>query len=409
MKRNGWLKKAIAYVLSFCMAVSCLFVTEESRVYAQETTTVYFLNTDGWTNIKVHGWIEGGNSNLFGDWPGASATAAGEVGSNWWKIDVPCDASVQGFNIMFTDNGSETSRMTTYIDNKNNVYLTTENDKSYSSAAMAEAAVGAQGSGDTTTLYFLNSEGWSGIYGYLYKDGSPVGEAYPGTPAAKAPEKGENWWKITVPMNVSDGFFNVIFNDGGDDNQADAYITDTSNVYITADGEKFSTAQAAQNAAGVGGGETQGKTTLYFLNSKGFDKIYAYAYANGADVGAAWPGIEAVAAPEKGENWWKVDIETDQAFGVIFHDGTAANKIELSVSNKNNTHITASGGAYESVNEAEISEGIGDMSKATTVYFKNSKGWLNVYGYVYANDTPIGSSWPGTKAAEAQEKGENWW
>ncbi len=412
MRKGRWLKKAVAYVLSFCMLISGLVTAEPVKAYAEGTTTVYFLNTGGWSNIKVHGWIDGVNSNVFGEWPGASAEAASEVGSNWWKINVPYDASVQGFNIMFTDNGSETSRVTAYINDRNNVYLTTENDKSYASSSAAEAAMGVGGSGDTTTLYFLNSKGWSSIYGYIYINDAPAGTAYPGTAAAAAPEKGENWWKLTVQMNASNEPFNVIFNDGGDNNQADAFITDTSNVYITADGEKFSSAQAAQTAAGVGGGsgsETGGETTLYFLNSKGWSKIYAYAYANGADVGSAWPGTEAVTAPEKGTNWWKATVSTDQAFSIIFHDGSAANKVELAVSSKNNTHITASGGAYETVNEAEISEGMGDISKATTVYFKNSKGWLNVYGYVYANEMPIGSSWPGTKATEAPEKGTNWW
>lgn len=261
MNRGKWLKKIVAYVLSICVIVSGLYVTDFSAVHAADGTTVYFLNTDGWTDIKVHGWTDE-NSNIFGDWPGASAVQANEIGNNWWKIDVPYDAAVQGFSIMFTDNGSETDRTTSYIDNRSDVYLTTVNDAKYSSSSAAETAMGiSSGNQDgSTTIYFFNNQGWSNVYGYAYANDTPVAENYPGKQAVLATEKGTNWWKVTVDRNASLAPFNVIFNDGGDSKQANVYITDESNVYVTSDGNKYSTSQAAETAAGGSGSDPESST-----------------------------------------------------------------------------------------------------------------------------------------------------
>ena len=275
---------------------------------------------------------------------------------------------------------------------------------------------------DTTTVYFYNAGNWPSVKAYAYSGENQLLGAWPGTDATPDTEKGDKWWKITVPQNASVTPFNIILtsSEGEDAGRCDNYITSQTAVYLTNQNDTAyssvsETEQAASGGTGggseSGGGETTESTTVYFINKNGWSKVYGYAYANGTDAGTAWPGAEAVPAADKGDLWYQVTIPAAAPFGMIFHDGTdgTENRVELGISNATDVYVTTMGTAFSSVSDAETAEGIGVETDTTTVYFYNNVGWLKVNGYVYANDKPIGASWPGTAAEPAPEKGDNWY
>ena len=64
------LKRSLAVILSVLMLLSML-ATTAMTVSADESTTVYFVNTLNWDEVYVHVWTHGGGAN--DTWPGVLA------------------------------------------------------------------------------------------------------------------------------------------------------------------------------------------------------------------------------------------------------------------------------------------------------------------------------------------------
>lgn len=142
MKRT---KKGFVYIICLCMLVSGLYISDTKNVNAVDSTDIYFLNTDNWS--EVNAYVYGTPGEVLGGWPGMAAT---NIGNRWWKISVPADAVSTPFSIILT-NGDESKRTESYISDRTNVYLTVVTDAKYSSAEEAESAMGVSGGGEEET------------------------------------------------------------------------------------------------------------------------------------------------------------------------------------------------------------------------------------------------------------------
>lgn len=156
MKGAKGIKTFLVLILSICMVVTSLTPTDMTKVFAaNESTTVYFLNTDEWSAVYAYSWQyndsgEGYMSGL-GDWPGTAATQID--GTDWWKVEVPIEAK-DVFGIKFNDNGDKQSTDISSINNDAYLY-TTVDGKRYATALEAENATGkvsASTDDGTTTI-----------------------------------------------------------------------------------------------------------------------------------------------------------------------------------------------------------------------------------------------------------------
>lgn len=146
MKR---IKTFLVLILSICMVVTSLTPTDLTKVFAADgTTTVYFLNTDGWSNVYGFVWKDSSGTiddTILGGYPGSQATQI--EGTNWWKVDVPfeIDSSTK-LGIKFHNNEIDTEN--TYYESadmviNNDAYLYTTSDGTrYATALEAENALG---------------------------------------------------------------------------------------------------------------------------------------------------------------------------------------------------------------------------------------------------------------------------
>lgn len=184
---------------------------------------------------------------------------------------------------------------------------------------------------------------------------------------------GQSLWKSQENSDLSIENFNIKFNNGldGADNQGEeAYIQD-GKVYLAVTDKIFATKEAAE--AFLNGAST----TLYFLNNKGWEKVYA-AINDGSK-----PGTEAEAAAELGDNWYQVSVPQNalvDSFTVIFNDGGTNETAKIDITDYTNNYITGNGELFSSQNAAESSAGI---MNETVMYFLNSKDWKTVNAYVY--------------------------
>jgi hypothetical protein len=111
------------------------FMNQWSTEASMATTTVYFYNSDFWS--EVYAYVYSAEGNLIGDWPGTQAVQ--DRVTMYWTVDVPVNPIYYNFVIIFHDNyGIETPSI--YITDTMNVYATVLGT-TYSTQVDAEAAV----------------------------------------------------------------------------------------------------------------------------------------------------------------------------------------------------------------------------------------------------------------------------
>ncbi len=150
-------KKHMALLMCVVMLVAGIAVKPNNVVRAEGNTTIYFLNTKSWSDLYAYVYMEG-NNYVLGGWPGTRLSTANNQGDNWWKVDVPVDASVAGFNIIISANGSQSNRVEAYISSNSYTYLTAENSTLYSSSKAAEIGAGIN-ENPTNKEYYINTSG----------------------------------------------------------------------------------------------------------------------------------------------------------------------------------------------------------------------------------------------------------
>lgn len=212
---------------------------------------------------------------------------------------------------------------------------------------------GAQAA-QATTLYFLNTGGWQSVGAYIYGEKGELLGSWPGAVAESAPELGESWVKVSV--SDAPAYSVIFFNTANDAQRTELYLSEAANVYVTASSGAFSTKAAAEQAAEVIAG-----TTVYYLNSEGWENVGAYVYGDAGEALGAWPGTDTAAAPELGGNWVKVTVPADPGFYIIFHeksDTAETLRAEQQIADKSMIYVSGCKGsgnvaAYSSRADAE--------------------------------------------------------
>ncbi len=170
--------------------------------------TVYFTNTQGWSNIKAHAWDSNQNA-LLGSWPGASMTWDSKNSQNQdiYKIILPESA----IGVVFSNNGGAQTVDLVPVDNTG-FYPQSQNNQGKwncgSWSPVKQIATTAQPTtvqpttaepteapttvepttedstmapGTYKTVYFKNTERWENIYAYgCDNNNQPVMGSWPG-------------------------------------------------------------------------------------------------------------------------------------------------------------------------------------------------------------------------------------
>lgn len=336
LKQHYFTKKATAFLLTLCMVLSCFGQLTTTSAKAADSTTVYFLNSKGWSDIGAYVY---GVGEALGGWPGSSTQDAPELDPQWRKVTVPASPV---FSIIFFNKANNSQRAELQIPSASSVYVTGSN-RVYSSARDAEQAEGIT----NTTVYFLNTKNWSNVNAYVYGVGEALG-GWPGTATLAASELGDQWRKVIVPAAPS---FSIIFFDKNNDSQrAELIIPSASSVYVTASNQVYASAQDAGRAEGIGG------TTIYFLNSGNWSDVNAYVYGGCGEVLGGWPGVVASSASEIGAKWMKVTVPAEPDFSIIFFDkNNDSQRAELIIPSKTSNYVSLANQSFGSAAEAEAS------------------------------------------------------
>ena len=288
---------------------------EAEEAIGIHTYPVYFFGSEGWASVNVYGWLSDG-AQLFGGWPG---TAAVNEGEGWWRADVKVKGDIDSFNVIFNDGGSkQTVNIEGLTPDSKDIYVAPDAEKSsgqvvvnrFTTKEAAEEAVGV--SGNFTTAYFYNTQGWETVYAYTW-GATSLGE-WPGT---EMTQEEDGWYKIVLNAGASEDL-NIIFNNGNNGKQtSDMKITDMKYRFFLHNGISFQKYGSKKDAlAAIATGEDVTYTTVCFYNEQAEDEawenvaLYIYGGENGEynNLIGGWPGKGM--DREEGTNWYSVEVPT---------------------------------------------------------------------------------------------------
>ncbi|MDD5796908.1 MAG: starch-binding protein, partial [Oscillospiraceae bacterium] len=104
MKRN--LKRTISVVLTVLMILSTMIV---GVVTVNAATTIYFKNTNGWTNVRIYGYNDS-NTSVYGGWPGTTVTLVNGT-TDVYSVELKSDTD----KIIFNDTSDSNTKQTVDI------------------------------------------------------------------------------------------------------------------------------------------------------------------------------------------------------------------------------------------------------------------------------------------------------
>lgn len=139
---------------------------------------------------------------------------------------------------------------------------------------------------EKVTVHYINDKGWAKVCAYVYKDGAPIGDGWPGTECktfeTTASGKNVATWELDLGAVAADGA-RIIFNCGSRNEQTDGGgFPLINNQYYNFDGEITDPSQGGSGTgSGSGtGGSTGGSTTVEW-NTVSTNRLTGKKYSHG--------------------------------------------------------------------------------------------------------------------------------
>ncbi|MDY0011206.1 MAG: starch-binding protein, partial [Candidatus Izemoplasmatales bacterium] len=369
---------------------SAVFTNKESAeatVYPENMTTVYFLNSENWSEVNAFVFIE--TDNYLGKYPGKLAVK--EELSDWWSVEVPLDINLTDFYIVFSEGDFVNKTPDTLITSSDNLYVTVDGSV-HESKTLAEEHVLVY-----TRIYFYNYNEWASVW--AYEEHNLLG-GWPGVVAEK--EVDSDWWYVDVIGDINEVEFLIKFHNNEPILRQTTVLTinSLSGVYTTVNSTIHDTKEEVENFF-----NPAVTTTVYFLNTEGWSEVSAYAYFDSTEYIGNWPGKLATKESEFSD-WWTIEVPLDiimAEVNIVFSDGTNAYQTsDIIINGMSGLYVLPNGVTYQTKGDAEY-----NAYPLTTVYFYNDLGWVNVYAYAFIEGTEYLGSWPGTVALK--EVDSDWW
>ncbi len=300
---------------------------------------VYFDNTGyKWNTVYAYYWSND-NTNMI-PWCGTEMTSL--PGTNYWKLDIPEDATWIIFNNGSSGVGTNQTENLNLIGTKP-TYISGEE------AGWTDVIPGDE----TKIVYFQNTNGWTNVYvNYWASAGSSAA-----ADRVLMTYEGGNSWSAEIPAAATGVFFSG---------------NETQMLVFPGDGQIYT-----DGTWSVYGEDGTGVHKIYFDNSiKNWASVNIH-YWGGSGTG--WPGVPMT---KLDGNIWYAEIPAN-ATGAVFNNG--ANNDEKTAD------LIIPGDSFINDGTSDVWTKYGNETKTTQViYFKNTQGWGTVYAYT-------GDGMPGTQ------------
>ena len=207
----------------------CGVCSKEETISQFERATVYYYNSENWTEVAAYAW-DSVETRVLGDWPGSLMTAEAE---GWYTIKIEAEA-LEGLNIIFNNNsGTQTADIALDVVNP---YYYGINTTGFASKEAALEAYHASLVAPKEYLYLTPNSNWK-------SDGARFAAYFFGN--------GDTWVNMTdedgdgvYECEKLDGYNNVIFcrmNPSSSTNDWNNKWNQTGDLTIPTDGKNLFT------------------------------------------------------------------------------------------------------------------------------------------------------------------------
>ena len=191
--------------------------------------------------------------------------------------------------------------------------------------------------GNTITIYFENTYGWSSVYWHAWNDAGGTNTAWPGDPMTNV---GGNIYSA----QISTEYTGIIFNDGTMEGAK------TDDTYVAGDGQMFSNGSWTTYDPNYNGGGNDDFNygtgrTVYFSNVNHWDTVYAYCWNDAGGENSAWPGVTMTLVEENngyGQQVYAYDVSAEYNY-IIFSDGNGTQCADINLNNEANNGFYLTG------------------------------------------------------------------
>ena len=372
----------------------------------------YFSDALAWGDIHVYAWDESGTA-LTAEWPG-DAGVEGEMnpyGQMVYTINVPEGAA----GVIVNGNGNQTANITNFDVEGYYVSADQTDTNEFGSTVYVpipwEPIPPTDPTGSTGETHpsgsfqFSDSLHWGDIHVYAWGPDGDLTAAWPGDPAAEGTPN--DYGEMVYTVNVPEGAIGVIVNGGG---KQTANITsfDVEGYYVSE-----SQTEIDENGTTVytpipwGPPPTDPAGTFKFSDSLGWGGIHVYAYNDGGDVGAAWPGTEisSTETNDYGQAVYTINVP-EGATGIVINGtgGQTDNITDFSVEgywvDAARTTINEFGAVvYTPIPWGPPPTDPTDIPPSGSFKFSDSLGWGNIHVYAWdADGNALTAAYPGNEA-----------
>jgi|GEM_PF-140981 len=351
----------------------------------QETSKVYFKNTQNWPDVNVYFYTNvGGFKEVNGGWPGI---AMNNEGNGLFSYTLP--KAFEGAQILFNTTGGNTQIPASggFLAPANSTMICEPIGETQDATWKEYVEAG------TSKIYFRKPSDWAEpkIYAYAI-DGNSDSKvsgavaAWPGVSMTKV-DGTETLYTYTFSSDCQN--INVIFNDGNNQFPSSGgykLLAGESKIYDNGSLRDFTTDDLEEPEAPAIAG--QGVTKVLFKNTENWSNVKIYYWQDGSPS-VAWPGVSMV---NEGDNLYSYNLPKGyEKAKVIFNNGNGKQTVDLSTKVGNTMEFVSSGES-----DGKLT---GELISKSKVYFKNTKGWKSVKIH-YWQDGGSSTDWPGVSMVD---------
>lgn len=241
--------------------------------------------------------------------------------------------------------------------------------------------------GNYRTAYVIDKTGSDFINMHYW--GDSVNTSWPGVSLRRVITNatGGNVYVAYIP----EGTKGVIFNNKEGDSGLQTSNIDGDNLKTT---DTIYTLTMEDSELKCSAGDTASFREVYFVNTQGWDKVYAYGWGGTYSVGD-WPGYSM---RQLTDTLWSTLIPTDMT-GLIFSNNAGSQTVDIDGETLTQGTVFFTDGTKDGSGHYTVINDV--VASGKRVFFINTPGWSSVNVYGWPDD--YAGNWPGTAMTKVSD------
>lgn len=192
-------RSTVSVILAVMMLLSTMLIGTVSTVSAVSVKTIYYVNTNKWSEPYAHTWSDSGSTS---DWPGGSMTKTNFTykGDAIYSFDVPDTSRT---NIIFSDNGKNETGKSTLPDSGSDKIMYYKGEWVSYETDSSEPTTATDSSAETTQPV-------TGEYYFWYSTNDNIGQYSVNWKAEPMIKNGSSYYVSNLPANVGSNFYFIV-------------------------------------------------------------------------------------------------------------------------------------------------------------------------------------------------------